>query len=119
MCRPFISARVQVLVQDLRVSPAQVLKAYSHSLDTAAASSEALEDACQPFGGQAPDAVFTCAGASKPMFFVEMDEKDMINGMTNGYWVQAWTAFVSPYSLVSMSWSDIATGCCKENGETT
>jgi len=77
-----------------------VLKAYSHSLDTAAASSDALEDACQPFGGQAPDAVFTCAGASKPMFFVEMDEKDMINGMTNGYWVQAWTAFVSSYSLV-------------------
>lgn len=28
------------------------------------------------------------------MFFVEMTEQDMVDGMTNGYWVQAWTAFV-------------------------
>ncbi|CAA7263965.1 unnamed protein product [Cyclocybe aegerita] len=78
-----------------RVSPSQVLKAYSHALDTAAASTEALEAVCEPFGGQAPDAIIMCAGASKPMFFVEMTEEDLVNGMTNGYWVQAWTAWAA------------------------
>lgn len=43
----------------------------------------------------APDAVFACAGSSKPMYFVEMKEQDLTQGMTAGYWVQAWTAFVS------------------------
>ena len=64
-------------------------------MDTASASSEALEAACQPFDGQAPDAVITCAGSSKPMFFVETEERDMVNGMTNAYWVQAWTAWAA------------------------
>lgn len=82
-------------LEQLRVSPSQILSAYSHSLDTASASTLALEDACRPFGGQCPDAVFACAGSSKPMFFVEMDEQDLVNGMTNGYWVQAWTAWAA------------------------
>lgn len=64
-------------------------------MDTASASSEALEAACQHFGGQAPDVVITCAGSSKPMFFVEMDERDMVNGMASAYWVQAWTAWAA------------------------
>jgi len=29
------------------------------------------------------------------MFFVEMSEQDMTEGMTAGYWVQAWTAFAA------------------------
>ncbi|KAG6816196.1 hypothetical protein H0H87_007827 [Tephrocybe sp. NHM501043] len=29
------------------------------------------------------------------MFFVEMEEEDMVDGMTAGYWVQAWTAFAA------------------------
>lgn len=72
-----------------------MLNAYSHSLDTASASTLALEDVSRPFGGKCPDAVFACAGSSKPMFFVEMDEHDLVNGMTSAYWVQAWTAWVS------------------------
>ncbi|KAF8812948.1 oxidoreductase, partial [Phlegmacium glaucopus] len=82
-------------LEQLRVSQSQILRAYSHSLDTALASTLALEDVCGPFDGQCPDAVFACAGSSKPMFFVEMDEQDLVNGMTNGYWVQAWTAWAA------------------------
>ncbi|KAF8153817.1 oxidoreductase [Crassisporium funariophilum] len=82
-----------VELEELRVSPSQIIRAYSHSLDTALGSTVALKDACQPHGGIAPDAAFLCAGSCKPMFFVEMTEEDLVNGMTNGYWVQAWSAW--------------------------
>ncbi|KIK01665.1 hypothetical protein K443DRAFT_678203 [Laccaria amethystina LaAM-08-1] len=82
-------------LEEVRASPSQLLKGYSHSLDTAAASTAALEEVCAAHGGEAPDAVFACAGASKPMFFVEMTEEDLVNGMTAGYWVQAWTAWAA------------------------
>ncbi|KAF9526241.1 oxidoreductase [Crepidotus variabilis] len=82
-------------LEELRVNPSQILKAYSHSLDTASASTEALEAACHPFEGQAPDAVVTCAGGAAPGFFVELEEKDLFNGMQNNYWVQAWTAWAA------------------------
>jgi 3-dehydrosphinganine reductase len=78
----------------VRQNPEQILKAHSFSLDSAAESAAALHAVCDPHGGAAPDAVFACAGSSKPMFFVEMSERDMSEGMTAGYWVQAWTAFV-------------------------
>jgi 3-dehydrosphinganine reductase len=81
--------------QQLRVSPSQKLNTFSYSLDTASGSTQALEAVCRPFGGQCPDAVFACAGRSRPKFFVEMDEQDLVDGMTDGYWVQAWTAWVS------------------------
>jgi hypothetical protein len=29
------------------------------------------------------------------MFFVEMTEEDLVRGMDQGYWVQAWTVHVS------------------------
>jgi 3-dehydrosphinganine reductase len=77
------------------------LQAQSHSLNTAAASSKALESVCEAFNGEAPDAVFTCAGASKPMFFLEMTEEDLTTGMDNSYWVQAWTAWASGTFYVS------------------
>lgn len=82
------------ILQQLRVYPSQILNAYSHSLDTASGSTQALQDVCRPFSGQCPDAVFACAGTSKPKFFVEMDEQDLLDGMADGYWVQAWTAWV-------------------------
>jgi 3-dehydrosphinganine reductase len=82
------------VIKEARIRQDQILKAYSFSLDTAKESAAALDAACEPHGGRAPDAVFACAGASKPMFLVEMDEQDFHNGMTMGYWVQAWTAFV-------------------------
>ena len=80
--------------QSARQNSNQILKAYSFSLDDVANSAKALEAACEPHNGQAPDAVFACAGSSKPGFFVEMSAEDMTQGMVNGYWVQAWTALV-------------------------
>ena len=44
--------------------------------------------------GETPDGVFLCAGGSKPKFFVEMSEDELLQGMDMGYWVQAWTAWV-------------------------
>ncbi|GLB45727.1 putative oxidoreductase [Lyophyllum shimeji] len=82
-------------LEEVRKSSEQILKAYSFSLNTAKDSAAALEAVCAPHNGQSPDAIFACAGASKPMFFVEMEEQDMTDGMTSGYWVQAWTAFAA------------------------
>jgi len=83
------------VLEAVRQSSEQVLKAHSFSLDTAVESAAALKAACDVHGGAAPDAVFACAGSSKPMYFVEMNERDLVQGMTAGYWVQAWTAFAA------------------------
>jgi 3-dehydrosphinganine reductase len=82
-------------VQANRQSPDQVFKAFSFSLDTAEESAAALQAASDAHGGQVPDAVFACAGAAKPMYLIEMQPEDLSRGMANGYWIQAWTAFVS------------------------
>lgn len=81
--------------QKNRTSDDQVLKSYSFSLDTAKAAAGAIEAASAAHGGRVPDAFFLCAGASKPMFYLEMTEDDHTRGMTTGYWLQAWSAFVS------------------------
>jgi len=83
-----------------RQNASQLLRAYSFSLDTASESEAALHAACEPHNGQAPDAVFTCAGAAKPMFFVQMTENDLTQGMVDGYWVQAWTVFAAAKLMV-------------------
>jgi len=90
--------------QKVRRTTNQVLKAYSFSLDDAASSAAAFEYACLGNGGRCPDAVFLCAGASRPGFFVEETEASLRSGMDNGYWVQAWSALVSqifPFSRTS------------------
>ncbi|KAG6908495.1 hypothetical protein DXG01_004429 [Tephrocybe rancida] len=87
-------------LEKVRKSPGQKFNVYSYSLNTAKDSADALHAVCEPYDGQAPDAVFACAGASKPMFFVEMKEEDLVDGMTAGYWVQAWTAFAVAKQMV-------------------
>lgn len=57
-------------------------------------SEEALEAVISGHNGRTPDAVFLCAGGSKPKFFVEMSEDELVEGMNMGYWIQAWTAWV-------------------------
>jgi len=94
------------------------LSAYSFALDTAKATTEALEAVCEPYDGEAPDATFTCAGAARPGFFVEMTEEDLVNGMTNGYWIQAWTAWVSIIRRVSLQVLIRGEGSLKDDGET-
>ncbi|KAF5353527.1 hypothetical protein D9756_007833 [Leucocoprinus leucothites] len=83
-----------------RQSPNQKFHAYSFALDTATASTAALEAVCQSYNGEAPDATFTCAGAARPGFFVESTEEDLTKGMTNGYWIQAWTAWAVSKRMV-------------------
>lgn len=89
------SVRSERRTQANRQSPDQVFKAFSFSLDTAEESAAALQAASDAHGGKVPDAVFACAGAAKPMYLLEMQPEDLSRGMTNGYWIQAWTAFVS------------------------
>ncbi|XP_006464124.1 hypothetical protein AGABI2DRAFT_194697 [Agaricus bisporus var. bisporus H97] len=83
-----------------RQTPNQKFRVYSFALDTAKASTDALEAVCEPYNGETPDATFTCAGASRPMFFVEMTDEDLIKGMNDGYWIQAWTAWAVSKKMV-------------------
>lgn len=83
-----------------RQSPDQIFKAFSFSLNTAEESAAALQAASDAHGGKVPDAVFACAGASKPMYLLEMQPEDLSRGMANGYWVQAWTAFAAAKQMV-------------------
>ncbi|KAK7059616.1 3-ketodihydrosphingosine reductase TSC10 [Favolaschia claudopus] len=83
-----------------RQHPNQKIAVRSFSLDTAGESAAALDAVCEPHDGRAPDAVFACAGSSKPKFFVEMSAEELQKGMTNGYWVQAWTAMAAAKKMV-------------------
>lgn len=80
-------------VEAERRTPDQVFQALSHALGSAGQAQAALEDACAKHGGESPDAVFLCAGAWKPKFWLEMSEQELKDGMDGGYWVQAWTAW--------------------------
>ncbi|KAG6329625.1 hypothetical protein ID866_9465 [Astraeus odoratus] len=82
-------------LEALRQSPGQKFDAFSFSLNTADASAAAFAAVCASHGGQAPDAVFTCAGAARPMYLADMSPADFERGMTDGFWVQAWTAFAA------------------------
>ncbi|KAJ7733413.1 oxidoreductase [Mycena maculata] len=87
-------------MENCRQNPNQLLTAHSFSLSNAADSVAALEAVCKVRDGRSPDAVFTCAGSSKPMFFVDMSEKDLQEGMVNAYWVQAWTVMAAAKKMV-------------------
>ncbi|KAF8995733.1 oxidoreductase [Hymenopellis radicata] len=87
-------------LKEARISPNQQVHSYSYNLGTASESTAALGAACVPFGGQAPDVVVACAGASYPAFFVEMDEDHMERGMRDAYWVEAWTAWAASKLMV-------------------
>ena len=82
------------LPQAARQSDDQKFAYYSHSLISAKESQEALRAVIAGHNEEVPDAVFLCAGGSKPKFFVEMSEEELVQGMDMGYWVQAWTAWV-------------------------
>ena len=89
------SSSPYLVSQKSRQSPEQKLKAYSYSLVDSAASAAALQEASDDHGGKCPDAVFLCAGASRPGFFIEQDEDSLKRGMDDAYWVQALSALVS------------------------
>ncbi|EJU06024.1 oxidoreductase [Dacryopinax primogenitus] len=76
-----------------RVSPSQKLAAYSHDISTAAGAQAALEAVCTPFAGQAPDAVFLCAGNARPLYFVEAKEEDFKSQIGTLYFTALWSAW--------------------------
>jgi 3-dehydrosphinganine reductase len=58
------------------------------------AALDALEAACEPHGGQTPDAIFLCAGKATPGFFIEQTEESLRKCMDETYWVGAFSAMV-------------------------
>ena len=87
----------------MRQSPEQVFKTYSFALNSETASAAAIAAAGVPFGGRCPDAVFLCAGASRPGFFVEQTESSLRAGMEATFYAQAFTALVCrPFSRESV-----------------
>ena len=70
-----------------------MLKSYSFDTTSEKSSAEAIKACSEPFG-KCPDAVFMCAGASRPGFFVEQDEASMRAGMEYTFYAQAFTALV-------------------------
>jgi 3-dehydrosphinganine reductase len=87
-------------LEKVRQTSAQILKSYSYSLTDPKLSVEALEAACAEHGGRTPDVVFLCAGASQPRFFVESEVGDLQQGMENGFWVQAHSAWAAARRMV-------------------
>lgn len=78
----------------------QVFQSFAFSLNHLDGAKGALEAACAVHVGRAPDGVFTCAGSSRPSFFVEQTEQLLLSGMENAYWVQAWTALAAAQKMV-------------------
>jgi len=88
-------------LEALRQNPGQILASYSFSLDQATASGEAIDAASVPHGGRVPDAFFLCVGTARPGFALEMTEEALAKGMSEGYWVQAWSAFAASKKMVT------------------
>lgn len=84
------------------MSPHQVLRAHSFSVDSAEGATASLEAACAAHEGRAPDAVFLVAGASRPGFFVEQTEESLKRQMDQTFWAQAWSAWVLSKFLSSV-----------------
>ncbi|KII95145.1 hypothetical protein PLICRDRAFT_33979 [Plicaturopsis crispa FD-325 SS-3] len=95
--------RLQKALEELeavRQTPNQILRAHSFSLAEEDSSKAALDAACEAHGGRSPDAVFLCAGKSTPGFFVEETARSMQQGMSDGYWVQAYSALAATQRMV-------------------
>ncbi|KAI6154357.1 hypothetical protein EDD17DRAFT_1779913 [Pisolithus thermaeus] len=71
-------ANVSINKLDAALRGLEVFCAFSSSLSTAV-----------------PDAVFACAGASRPKYLIDMTAENFERDMTDGFWVQAWTAFAA------------------------
>ena len=80
--------------QNHRQATEQLIKAYSFAVDQAKGAEDALDAASEPHGGRVPDAVFLCAGKSRPGFFIEQTEESLTMCMQETYWAQAWSALV-------------------------
>ena len=115
--RLFMARGPCLVLQKCRRSSEQKLKYYSYSLTDLAASTAALQAASDEHDGKCPDAVFLCAGASRPGFFIEENEDTLRTGMDNAYWVQAFSALVSYLLSLPLLNLIINVGSCEENGQ--
>ncbi|KIP02931.1 hypothetical protein PHLGIDRAFT_95413 [Phlebiopsis gigantea 11061_1 CR5-6] len=88
-------------VEAARQSPEQVLLAYSYGVDSAKEAEAALDAAAQPHDGRCPDALFLCAGKSRPGFWIEQTEAQLRECMEETYWVQAWPALTASKRMVA------------------
>ena len=88
------------LRQAARQFPEQILRAYSYGVDSAKEAEAALDAVAAAHGGRCPDALFLCAGKSRPGFWIERTEEELRECMEETYWVQAWPALVSPTSFL-------------------
>ncbi|KAI0654645.1 oxidoreductase [Cubamyces menziesii] len=93
-------ARALRALEAARENPTQILKAYSYSVDTEAGSVAALKAASEPFDGMCPEALFLCAGAARPSYWVEQTEETLRDGMQISYWAQACTALAGSKEMV-------------------
>ncbi|TRM67756.1 oxidoreductase [Schizophyllum amplum] len=87
-------------LEKLRRDPNQKIHYLSHSLTSAQESAQALDEAAALHGGRCPDALFLCAGASTPRFFVDDTEETLRKCMDDSYWVQAWSAHAGVKRMV-------------------
>ena len=85
----------------MRQHPEQIFRAYSFAVDSETGSAAALKAAGEPHGGRCPDALFLCAGASRPGFFIDQTQESLMGGIQMTLGAQAFTALVrvSAYSV--------------------
>ncbi|CDO78039.1 hypothetical protein BN946_scf184724.g3 [Trametes cinnabarina] len=88
------------ILEESRENGGQILRAYAHAVDTEAGSMAALKAASEPFGGRCPEALFLCAGAARPSFWVEQTEETLRHGMRITYEAQAYTALAGSKEMV-------------------
>ncbi|KAJ7201661.1 oxidoreductase [Mycena pura] len=99
-CRQEVLDKALEAMEKCRKYPNQILAGYAFDLSTAEGSASVLDAVCKPHDDHSPDAIFTCAGTQKPMFFMDMTENDMAEGMVQGYWIQAWTVMLAAKKMV-------------------
>lgn len=87
-------------VEKARQNPGQIFKSYPYSLDEPQAAEDALNAACEPHEGKAPDAIFLCAGTARLCYFVEATPEALENGMKISYWIAAYTALAYTKRIV-------------------
>ncbi|KAI0071744.1 oxidoreductase [Panus rudis PR-1116 ss-1] len=87
-------------LEAVRQSPSQKLHAYSFAVDNPEGAAASLEAAAATHDGKCPDALFLCAGASRPSFFVEETGEGLRKGMEMTYWSQAFSALAGVKRMV-------------------
>ncbi|KAI0654644.1 oxidoreductase [Cubamyces menziesii] len=93
-------AKALEMLEQHRQTSNQILKAYSFAVDSESGSAAALNAASKLHEGRCPDALFLCAGASAPAFFVDQTEEALKAGMQMTYWAQAFTALAGTKEMV-------------------